>query len=84
VDYDLQFRYSADVDWCIRVMKECENDGLELKNLHLTVVNYLQEGQTTLHHRASLRERFRVMVRHYGWLSTLVMHGWFAIRQLYK
>ena len=35
VDYDLQFRYSADVDWCIRVMKECENDGLELKNLHL-------------------------------------------------
>lgn len=84
VDYDLRFRYSADVDWCIRVMKECENDGLELKNLHLTVVNYLQEGQTTLHHRASLRERFRVMVRHYGWLSTLVMHGWFAIRQLYK
>ena len=84
VDYDLQFRYSADVDWCIRVMKECENDGLELKNLHLTVVNYLQEGQTTLHHRASLRERFRVMVRHYGWISTLVMHGWFAIRQLYK
>ena len=84
VDYDLQFRYSADVDWCIRVMKECENDSLELKNLHLTVVNYLQEGQTTLHHRASLRERFRVMVRHYGWLSTLVMHGWFAIRQLYK
>ena len=84
VDYDLQFRYSADVDWCIRVMKECENDGLELKNLHLTVVNYLQEGQTTLHHRASLRERFRVMARHYGWLSTLVMHGWFAIRQLYK
>lgn len=84
VAYNQAFRYSADVDWCIRVMKECEKDGLELKNLHATVVNYMQEGQTTLHHKDSLKERFHVMVRHYGWLSTIVMHAWFAIRQLYK
>lgn len=65
-------------------MKACEEKNLELKNLHLTVANYLQEGQTTIHHRDSLRERFRVMVRHYGWLSTVIMHIWFAIRQLFK
>lgn len=84
VAYDQQFRYSADVDWCIRVMKECEKEGLELKNLHTTIVNYMQEGQSTIHHKASLRERFRIMVRHYGWLSTIIMHVWFAIRQLYR
>ena len=84
IPYDQQFRYSADVGWCIKVMKACEEKNLELKNLHLTVANYLQEGQTTIHHRDSLRERFRVMVRHYGWLSTVIMHIWFAIRQLFK
>lgn len=28
--YDLRYRYSADVDWCIRVMKEAEKRGLSL------------------------------------------------------
>ena len=84
VDYDQSFRLSADVDWCIRVMKKCEEKGLELKNLHSTVVNYLREGQSTRHHRASLKERFRIMARHYGWLPTVVLHAWFALRMLVR
>lgn len=84
VPYDQRFRYSADVDWCIRVMKMCERERLELKNLHTTVVNYMQEGQSTIHHRASLMERFRVMVRHYGLLTTIAMHVWFVVRSLWK
>lgn len=82
--YDQQFHYSADVDWCIRVMKRCEQQQRELVNLHTVVCHYLREGQTTLHHRASLRERFCVMVRHYGWLTTIAMHMWFAIRAVFK
>ena len=84
VDYDQSFRLSADVDWCIRVMKKCEEKGLELKNLHSTVVNYLREGQSTRHHRASLKERFRIMTRHYGWLPTVALHAWFALRMLVR
>ena len=84
VDYDQSFRLSADVDWCIRVMKKCEEKGLELKNLHSTVVNYLREGQSTRHHRASLKERFRIMARHYGWLPTVALHAWFALRMLVR
>ena len=82
--YDQQFRFSADVDWCIRVMKRCEQEKRELKNVHATVCHYLREGQTTRNHRASLRERFRVMVRHYGLFTTLVMHAWFALRMIIK
>ena len=84
VAYDQHYRYSADVDWCIRVMKECEKDALELKNLHSTIVNYMQEGQSTIHHKASLRERFSIMAHHYGWLQTIALHVWFAVRKLYK
>ena len=78
--YDLRYRFSADVDWCIRVMKEAAEKKLQLINSHEVVADYLEEGTTTQHHRASLRERFDVMRRHYGLPTTLLMHAWFIVR----
>ena len=82
--YDLQYRYSADVDWCIRVMKAAAKEKVPLQNLHMVVANYTEEGQTTLHHRESLWERYHVMERHYGRIQTILLHGWFALRSLLK
>ena len=82
--YDMQYRYSADVDWCIRVMKAAAKENVPLLNLHMVVANYTQEGQTTLHHRESLMERYRVMEHHYGRVQTLLLHCWFAVRSLLK
>ena len=78
--YDQQYRYSADVDWCIRIMKAAAKENVPLLNLHMVVANYTEEGQTTLHHRESLWERFHIMTRHYGWISTIAMHLWFIVR----
>ena len=82
--YDTTFHYSADVDWCIRVMKEGERQHLLLRNIHAVVANYMEEGQTTIHHKDSLKERFEVMRRHYGLLTTVLLHAWFAVRKLLK
>ena len=82
--YDMQYRYSADVDWCIRVMKAAEKENVPLLNLKMVVANYTQEGQTTLHHRESLWERYRVMEHHYGRVQTFLLHSWFAVRSLLK
>ena len=60
--YDLQYRFSADFDWCIRVMKKART----LHNTHLTLIDYLEEGddhpepasipaRTLPHHGAALR-----------------------------
>ena len=78
--YDLRYRYSADVDWCIRIMKAAEREGIPLRNLHMVVANYTEGGQTTLHHRKSLWERYRVMERHYGRIQTFLLHCWFVVR----
>lgn len=78
--YDLQYRFSADFDWCIRIMKKSK----VLHNTHLTLIDYLNEGMTTRNHRASLKERFRIMAKHYGWISTVAHHAWFVVRLLYK
>lgn len=78
--YDLRYRFSADFDWCIRVMKRAHT----LHNTHLTLIDYLEEGMTTRNRRASLRERFRIMVKHYGWVSTVLHHAWFVVRAVIK
>ena len=82
--YDLRYRLSADVDWCIRVMKEAERQGLLLKSANTVVVHYLDGGATNQNHRASLGERFSVMRRHYGLPATLAMHLWFVVRAIFK
>ncbi len=82
--YDPRYRYSADVDWCIRVMKEAQNRQLPLVNTQAILADYQEEGQTTIHHRDSLKERFDVMRRHYGLFTTVIMHIWFVFRQLIK
>lgn len=84
IPYDTCYRYSADVDWCIRIMKRAEALHLPLFNLHATVANYAKEGETTRHHKESLRERFRIMSLHYGKVSTVLMHIWFAVRALLR
>lgn len=78
--YDLRYRFSADFDWCIRIMKKSK----VLHNTHLTLIDYLEEGMTTRNHKASLHERFRIMTKHYGWLSTVVHHAWFVVRAVIK
>lgn len=76
--YDLQYRFSADFDWCVRVLKKAAYT----YNTHLTLIDYLDEGLTTRNRKASLKERFRIMVRHYGWWSTVWHHAWFVVRAL--
>jgi len=78
--YDLRYRYSADFDWCIRLMQRANRRRLRIVNTGLILTDYLNEGMTTRNRRASLMERFRIMVHHYGWPITILKHCWFVIR----
>lgn len=82
--YDLRYRYSADYDWCIRIMKRAERRRLRFLNTRLILTDYLSEGLTTKNHRRSLLERLRLMGRHYGWPRAILQHLWFVIRAIIK
>ncbi|WP_289120379.1 glycosyltransferase family 2 protein [uncultured Porphyromonas sp.] len=73
--YDLSYRFSADVDWCIRVLKEAKTTAFYPEPIAL----YLNEGTTTANHRASLIERFHVMRHHYGLVTTVLLHLRFLV-----
>ena len=72
------------LSWKSLVMKEAQKRQLPLVNTQAILADYQEEGQTTIHHRDSLKERFDVMRRHYGLFTTVIMHVWFVFRQLIK
>ena len=78
-DYDLQYKLSADYDWCIRVLKKSPANAYAGKE---PIISYLADGMTTRHHRASLMERYRIMCRHYGTAKATLRHLGFIPRYL--
>lgn len=82
--YNLKYRFSADYDWCIRLMKKAAKRKLPIVNSRLVLTDYLNEGLTTKNHRKSLVERLRLMAHHYGWPAAVAQHLWFLLRALIK
>lgn len=78
--YNLGYRYSADYDWCIRILKKAARRRLMIVNTKAILTDYLNEGMTTRNHRKSLMERLNVMARHYGWPTAIMQHLWFVVR----
>lgn len=74
--YDLTYRLAADYDWCIQCLKRAE----KIYNTHRILANFLEEGMSSVNRKESLRERYRIMCKYYGKLSTSLLHVWFAVR----
>ncbi len=74
--YDLSFNYSADIDWIIRAAKKATS----ITNTRRYVAKYLVGGVSKQKHWASLKERFRIFNRYYGWLPNLFHHVVIACR----
>ena len=81
--YDLTYRYAADFDWCIRILKKSKS----VHNSRQVISLFLEGGQTRKTIVPGLKERFRIMRHHYGLLSAIfwniilgVRFTWFVIR----
>jgi len=75
VPYDLRYKYSADIDWIIKVAKNASS----IVNTNSYVAKYLVGGVSKQKHLASLKERFRIFSKYYGLIPNLVNHLWIAI-----
>lgn len=74
--FDLNYRFSADFDWCIKCMKQAK----VIFNTHMPISNYRNEGISTKNRKPSVKERYRIMCNYYGKIPTILRHFWFAIR----
>lgn len=78
--YDLGYRFSSDFDWAVKLLKRAQ----VIHYTDMTLIDYLNEGLTTTNHKASLKERYKIMTKHYGQVSTALHHAWFVVRALFK
>lgn len=69
-EYNLDYRFSADYEWCIRCLQKSDS------NYYIpeVIIDYLCEGVTTANHRKSLIERFKIMRHYYGLPTALWRH----------
>lgn len=70
--YDLSYRFSADYDWTVKCISRTVPS--RCINLSRVVIHYLSDGLTDRNKMASLKERFRIMCRHYGICKTVLRH----------
>ncbi|RZK58634.1 MAG: glycosyltransferase [Pedobacter sp.] len=68
--YDLQYKYSSDIDWIIKAAKKSSN----IVNTHLYVAKYLVGGMSKKKHLESLTERFKILSHYYGLIPTVLNH----------
>ena len=68
--YDETYKFSADFDWCIKILKKAS----KIKNTNLIITRYLDGGLTKQNLIPSLKERFHIMKKFYGIVPTLLNH----------
>lgn len=68
--YNLNYKYSADIDWIIKIAKKAS----VIVNTHLYVAKYLVGGISKKKHRDSLKERFQIFSHYYGFAANVINH----------
>lgn len=80
-EYDLTYRYSADYDWCIKCLKASRKNAYAGDK---PIISFLTDGLTDKYHKKSLKERFDIMCKNYGTITTVLLHISFIPRYLLR
>lgn len=79
--YDMTYRFSADYDWCIKCLKKSR------RNAYVgdaPIINFLTDGLTNKYHKKSLKERYDIMCKNYGTITTFLLHLSFIPRYIIR
>ena len=68
--YNLGYKYSADIDWIIKIAKKAK----DIVNTKMNVAKYLVGGISKQKHRESLKERFKIFTYYYGFVANVINH----------
>ena len=69
---------AADIDWVIKCLQSAKN----ITNTHIIISKYLMGGVSKTRHRQSLKDRYIVLKKHFGWLPNVINHGLIIIRAI--
>lgn len=74
--YNVDYRIAADIDWVIAVLKKSKS----IVNTHQYISKFLEGGTSAQTRSLALKERFRILLKYYGWPTTLISHLYIVFR----
>ena len=77
--YDLKYKYAADYDWCVRILKVSRKN----INARRTVSLFMEGGQTSKTIVPGLKERYKIMCRHYGFFRAAFWNAVLSVKFLW-
>ncbi|WP_018344805.1 glycosyltransferase family 2 protein [Cytophaga aurantiaca] len=77
--YNLNYRFSADIDWVI----SCLENASSIHNCKTILSNYLVGGLSAQNQKTGWKERWKIYVAHYGFLYTFLAHIYIAFRYVW-
>ena len=77
--YNLDYLYSSDFDWLIRVVRKARS----IINTELILSKFMDGGKTKKTIIPGLKERFKIMTKYYGIIPTFFNHFIIAIKFLF-
>lgn len=77
--YDTNFKYAADYNWCVKILKKSNKNF----NVNQTISLFLEGGQTRKTIVPGLKERFIIMKNNYGIVSAIFWNILLGIKFLF-
>jgi glycosyltransferase involved in cell wall biosynthesis len=74
--YDLRYKYSADIDWILKIARKAT----KIVNCKRYVAKYLVGGVSKQKHLESLKERFHILSKYYGLIPNVFNHFVIALK----
>lgn len=68
----------ADIDWVIEILKKAK----DIQFVPVTISQFLIGGVSTQRHQQSLKDRYHVLAKHYGFLPNIFNHCWIVGRSI--
>lgn len=68
--YNTEYKHVSDIDWMINCLKKCNN----IVNLNHIVSCFTLDGHSTKYRKASNKERYEVLKKHYGFFPNILHH----------
>ena len=76
--YNINYRFSADYEWLLQALKHSE----KIVNTRMVLSKFLDGGLTKKNIVPGLKERFNIMCKYFGTVSTLLYHIPIGVRFL--
>ncbi len=78
--FDLSYKFSSDIDWVIKCLKNAREDHIVKINKPLS--KFLKGGLSRQYLKKAMVERYFILKKHFGWFRNLFNHIYMLFRYL--